>query len=120
MAYVLRVIAYHSPIYDYLCLLLMTKLPLQALPESLTGSDKSKGFRSILLNTCQDQFEEAANNRAVSHISKAFVEILNEYTSQCNNLVAIQLTISFLYIIKLVKACAQEEVRIVTQEGDWA
>lgn len=38
---------------------------VQALPESLTGADKSKGFKSILLNTCQDQFEEAANNRAV-------------------------------------------------------
>ncbi len=38
---------------------------MQALPESLTGADKSKSFKSILLNTCQDQFEEAANNRAV-------------------------------------------------------
>ena len=39
--------------------------PLQALPESLTGTGKSQSFRSILLNTCQEEFEGAAQARAV-------------------------------------------------------
>lgn len=40
---------------------------LQALPDSLTGSDKSQSFKRILLNTCQEEFEGATEARTVSN-----------------------------------------------------
>lgn len=59
---------------------------LQALPESLTGPDKTQSFRSILLNICQEEFEGVATAREVDFLCSGLSWNLGHTDDPCPGL----------------------------------